>query len=166
MDGFLTKPIEIERLRDALTKFGLSAGEATPTAALETSAQPEPAETTPPPINLARLNEITDGDAEFAKELIDTFIASSEAQMVELHAAINTSDRDTLMRIAHKLKGACANIHAEEMRALVSRLEAEALTASEAELHACNALLQLAFVRTKGFLQDPSVFPAQVKAAS
>lgn len=171
MDGFLTKPIEIERLRDALTKFGLAAGVATAAQPALFEANPEAVLTTPadaviPPVNLARLNEITDGDQEFARELIETFIASSEAQLTELRAAVDADDRPALARVAHKLKGACANIHAEEMRALIAKLEVDSSTVATSELLAGCALLENAFAKAKEFLNDPSVLPAQVKAAS
>jgi CheY-like chemotaxis protein len=168
MDGFLTKPLEIERLRDTLTKFGLSAHEKIvhSEAMADAVLLEATAVTTVPPINLARLNEITGGDPEFAKELIDTFIASCETQLIEIHDAISAADYEALARSAHKLKGACANLHAEEVRSLVARLESEAQNANIADLHASNALLQRAFARAKEFLNDPSVIPAHVKAAS
>jgi two-component system sensor histidine kinase/response regulator len=168
MDGFLTKPIEIERLRDTLAKFGLNAvGTATRRDAIAVSELLElGATTSQPPIDLARLNEITGGDPAFAQELIDTFISSCEAQLVEIRDAIGAADYQSLARSAHKLKGACANIHAEEMRRVVARLESAALTTTAADLHDCDAQLQQAFARAKEFLSDPSVVPTNVKAAS
>jgi CheY-like chemotaxis protein len=168
MDGFLTKPIEVERLRDTLAKFGLNADRKTAhTEAIAVSELLEQNVTAAaPPIDLARLNEITGGDPEFAKELIETFISSCEAQIVEIHDAIGAADHRSLARSAHKLKGACANIHAEEMRLLVARLESEALTTNADDLLACNAQLRQAFARAKEFLSDPSVVPTSVRAAS
>jgi two-component system, sensor histidine kinase and response regulator len=168
MDGFLTKPIEIERLRDTLAKFGLSASNEAPHPKVAVSAElpVSVSATAPPPIDLARLNEITGGDPEFARELVDTFVASGEAQLREIQAAIEDADLEGLARAAHKLKGACANVHAEEMRLLVSRLEAESSSASHTELVQCAASLQQAFASAKEFLSDPSVTPTVVKAAS
>jgi PAS domain S-box-containing protein len=168
MDGFLTKPLEVERLRDTLAKFGLDAdrkaAQSEAIAVTELLERSVPAAA--PPIDLARLNEITGGDPDFAKELIETFIDSCEAQIVEIDDAIAAADQRSLARSAHKLKGACANIHAEEMRLLVAHLESEALTTNIADLLTCNAQLQQAFARAKAFLSDPSVVPANVKAAS
>jgi CheY-like chemotaxis protein len=169
MDGFLTKPIEVERLRDTLAKFGLNAdGKTAHREAVAVSKLLEQKSVTAaaPPIDLARLNEITGGDPEFAKELTETFIASCEAQIVEIGDAIGAADHQSLARSAHKLKGACANIYAEEMRLLVAHLESEALTTNISDLLACNAQLRQAFARAKEFLSDPSVIPASVKAAS
>jgi CheY-like chemotaxis protein len=168
MDGFLTKPIEIERLRDMLTKFGMvdpSAVAPIPAAQSDNDLLTTRDDLSPP-VNLARLNEITGGDAEFAKELADTFVSSGEEQLAGIHAAIGALDREALARVAHKLKGACANIHAEQLRVLTSRLESEAETASAAELQACDLLLQQEFARAKTFLTDPTVIPTLVKAAS
>jgi CheY-like chemotaxis protein len=170
MDGFLTKPIDVERLRDTLVKYGLMA-EVNSQPADTQMTQPQelssPAEQhTPPPVNLARLNEITDGDAEFAQELIATFIDSSAQQLVELHAALQAADRAAVARTAHKLKGACANIYAESMRALAAQLETNAPSASDADLQSWANELQVEFSRAKEFLSHPSVAPAGVKVAS
>jgi CheY-like chemotaxis protein len=168
MDGFLTKPIEIERLRDMLTKLGLVdlVASARATVMQPTDTQLASSDSQSPPIDLARLNEITDGDAEFAKELVATFVASGEEQLAEIHAAIGSMDREALARTAHKLKGACANIHAEAVRAIAARLEDEAATGSATEFRMCNAQLQQEFARAKAFLNDPAVVPAPIKVAS
>jgi len=167
MDGYLTKPIEIERLRDTLIKFGLIAVEEMPRSWGEppTTVQRTGASQAAP-INLARLNEITDGDAEFAKELVETFIVSGEQQLAEMHAALVAADRVALARVAHKLKGACGNIHADALHTLAAQLEAEAPTASEADLQNYTALLQQQFAHAKEFLTDPAVVPPIIRAAS
>ncbi len=111
-------------------------------------------------------NEIADGDAEFAQELVATFISSGEQQLLEIDAAININHRETLAKAAHKLKGACANIHAQPLRTLALRLETESQEANSVALMACSAELKAEFERVRQFLSDPSVLPEPVKAAS
>lgn len=167
MDSFLTKPIEIERLREILDRFGLGDRALTSTGK-QAAHQPQAAKTddAPPPLALARLNEITDGDAEFARELIDTFLTSAQEQIQELHAALSKQDRAELARSAHKIKGACANIHALGMRDLSYKLEAESKTLSEAEASELLKNLETEFARLKEFVNDPAVMPAAARVAS
>jgi two-component system sensor histidine kinase/response regulator len=127
MDGFLTKPLEIPRLHETLTKFGLRVTH-------EETAMVR-AEATHVPVNLARLNELTDGDPEFTRELVMTFIDSGEQALAEARVALAELDRPGLSRIAHKLKGASANIHAEPLRNLSHTLESQASSLDQPRLH-------------------------------
>jgi CheY-like chemotaxis protein/HPt (histidine-containing phosphotransfer) domain-containing protein len=164
MDGYLTKPIEVERLRNILTKFGLSPDDA--------GAPPSPPITVPadnpgpPPVDLRAFHSITDGDNAFAQELIATFISSGEQQLAEITAAVAQCNRDSLARAAHKLKGACANIHAHAMKTLAGRMEIDSGAAEPRALEKCNTLLRQEFERVTRFLSDPSVVPQPAKAAS
>jgi CheY-like chemotaxis protein len=167
MDGYLTKPIEVERLRNILSKYGMEKPSAAASAA---APAPSSAATRPAngaaPVDLAEFHRITDGDYAFAQELIAAFIVSGEQQLAELVSAAAKDDRATLARAAHKLKGACANIHAQALKALAERLENDSATANARILDQDNALLRREFDRVKQFLTDPSVVPHPSKAAS
>jgi len=168
MDGFLTKPIEVERLRDVLAKFGMAdstTNAAThPTVAEFVDADAVIEESHAPPVNLGRINEITGGDAEFAQELVATFIESGESQLQEVTAAIALLDRAALARAAHKLKGACANVYAHELLATALLLESVAATSGSAELGTYNERLRHEFARTKEFLN--AALPTAQRQAS
>jgi two-component system sensor histidine kinase/response regulator len=154
MDGYLTKPIEVERLRSVLTKFGLAKNEA--------QATPNPG----PPVDLSGFGSITGGDETFAQELVATFIASGEQQLAEISYAIATPNRAALAKAAHKLKGASANIHAHGLKALAQQMESESGAADAGALQRWDALLRQEFERVRQFLSDPSVVPEPSKAAS
>jgi PAS domain S-box-containing protein len=147
MDAFLTKPLEIPRLHEILTKFGLRI------TAEETSAAPVDANANVP-VHLARLNELTDGDPEFTRELVATFIASGEQALDELRASLAALDRPGLSRIAHKLKGASANIYAEPLRELSHTLEAQASSVDQQRLSELVAQLAVELGRAKEFLME------------
>jgi PAS domain S-box-containing protein len=168
MDGYLTKPIEVERLRGILSKFGLEEGAAaappsSPTPAARDQTAPD---RTTAPVDLRGFREVTDGDEAFAQELAAAFIAAGEQQLAEIAAALKKDDRTALARAAHKLKGACANIHAHSLLALVQRLETDSPTAEPSALENFGLLLHREFERTRQFLSDPSVIPGAVRAAS
>jgi CheY-like chemotaxis protein len=152
MNGFLTKPLEIERLHEILEQYGLAVqpGEQH-SSAVSASATP---------VNLARLNEITDGDPEFAFELASTFISSGEQVLEEIHAALEAFDRNGLSRAAHKLKGASANIHAENLRELAYALETHAGAVDQPRLKELVSQLREGFEIAAEFLKEQAPPPA------
>jgi two-component system sensor histidine kinase/response regulator len=104
MDAHLGKPIEPAQLIEALSRF------------LKTAA-------TEPAVDRKALRELTGGDAEFERELAETFVASGDQCLAEIMAALKVSDYDTVRRRAHSLKGASANIHARDLSQTASSLE-------------------------------------------
>jgi two-component system, sensor histidine kinase and response regulator len=159
MDDYLTKPIEVERLRATLTKYGLAVPEGAVPAGAATGNRR-------PPIDLRALNELIDGDGDFARDLAATFIDSGEQQLADMQRAAAGGNRDALEKAAHKLRGACANIHAQSLQAMAQRLETDSKSATTASLESAVARLRLEFDRVKQFLNDPEVIAPKVEAAS
>jgi len=104
MDAHLGKPIEPAQVIEALSRFLKAAPSA-------------------PAIDRGALKELTGGDAEFERELAQTFVSSGDQCLAEIIAALKTSDFDTVRKRAHSLKGASANIHARELSQAASSLE-------------------------------------------
>ncbi|MDE1922946.1 MAG: PAS domain-containing protein, partial [Gammaproteobacteria bacterium] len=104
MDAHLCKPIDAEQLRACLNRF-LGPAHASP------------------PVDLRALHELTEGDVEFERELIDTFIASGDKNLADIRDALRSRDFETIGRRAHALRSASANIHAGELSAAASHLE-------------------------------------------
>lgn len=124
MDGFLTKPIQIELLREVVDKHCPKAAAAVPeldgpntATLLETPAD------THATLNVQRLRQTADDDLGFMHELAQLYIDSSQPILGELRSAWAANDRDNLRRIAHKLKGASASIHAERLVEACKALE-------------------------------------------
>ncbi len=69
------------------------------------------------------LRELTGGDAEFERELAETFVSSGDQCLAEIIAALKVRDFDTVRKRAHSLKGASANIHARDLSHVASSLE-------------------------------------------
>lgn len=159
MNGFLTKPLDVVRLHETLDRYGLgTAGAAESTAAVTTRS----ASASDPdvPIHLARLHELTEGDAEFTHELAVTFVASGQQVLQEVSDALSAFDRNALARAAHKLKGASANIHAEPLRELAQSLETQAVSLDQPRLKDLVGRLQLEFERAARFLREQVPEPA------
>jgi len=151
MNAFLTKPLEIARLYETLERFGLGV--------TQPAAAPMSAEAATAPVDLAKLSEITDGDAEFTYELASTFIGSGYQVINEITAAFAAFDRVALARAAHKLKGASANIHAESVRELSHALEAQAESIDQPRLKELIEALHQAFTLAVKFLEENAPEP-------
>ncbi|MFL6578850.1 MAG: response regulator, partial [Povalibacter sp.] len=145
MSGFLTKPLEIARLHETLDRYGLGI----PPEAMATNTGAQADQT---PVDLGRLNELTDGDPEFAHELAITFISSGEQVIKEIHDALANFDRNALTRAGHKLKGASANIYAESLRSLSYELETSGANIDQPRLKDLVLTLDLEFQRAAQFL--------------
>ncbi len=107
MDAHLGKPIEPAQLIDCLSRY----------------LKPD---TAPSEVDMNALRELTGGDAEFERELVETFVSSGDECLAEILAALRTGDLETIGKRAHALKGASANIHATGLAAAASTLESAA----------------------------------------
>jgi CheY-like chemotaxis protein/HPt (histidine-containing phosphotransfer) domain-containing protein len=128
MDDYLTKPIDLERLEACIQRF-LHDEPPVAAAAGESAAPRNTADSAPAPVDLAALNALADGDAEFQQELVQTFIASGSTQLGEIREALSCNDLSRIKRAAHAVRGAGASMHAAEVKAAAERLE----TAAEPE---------------------------------
>jgi CheY-like chemotaxis protein/anti-sigma regulatory factor (Ser/Thr protein kinase) len=104
MDAHLSKPIEPAQLIDCLSRY----------------LKPHDDR---PPVDMNALRELTGGDIEFERELVDTFVSSGDRCLADIASALHTRDFDTIGKRAHALKGASANIHAQALAAAASTLE-------------------------------------------
>jgi PAS domain S-box-containing protein len=158
MDGFLTKPLNIERLRGFLSGFGLRDTtvpvERTMPVTPEVAVATAPCVDRPPPLDLIKLKEVTDGDAEFTNELLSTFFASAEQSLDEMNQTLVQDNRAQLARAAHKLKGAAANIHALEVARVAAQVELDAPDAAKESLAALTAELRTLVVQLADFMRD------------
>jgi CheY-like chemotaxis protein/HPt (histidine-containing phosphotransfer) domain-containing protein len=154
MDGYLTKPLAIERLREMLGRFlpsDRTAEHSSERTHLETpSAQL---------VDLARFDAVTGGDAAFANELIVAFATSCTEIEREMDAAVATDDRKALARAAHKLKGSAANIHAHLLRLHAEELESCAATFDATQLEIHLAQMRVYVVRTTEYLRGARQSP-------
>jgi signal transduction histidine kinase/ligand-binding sensor domain-containing protein/DNA-binding response OmpR family regulator len=137
MDAYLTKPLDVAHLQQVLEKF---ASANTRTGELQAAAA-------------SRLAELTDGDEEFYDELISTFIIGGREALREMQQAVERGDKETLGRQAHRLKGASANLHLQELTAIAAMVESNARQQVEADWSGDVAKMSTEFERTAQALQ-------------
>jgi HPt (histidine-containing phosphotransfer) domain-containing protein len=80
-----------------------------------------------------QLRDITLDDDELMREVLTALLDDTSQQIVLLDLAIRDRDPQKTMRLAHYCKGACANIGANRVVAVLKRMEQEAARQSFAD---------------------------------
>ncbi|HZI33615.1 MAG TPA: response regulator, partial [Candidatus Binatia bacterium] len=124
MDDYLSKPVRPKDIREMIEKW---AGKAAPNPV----APPPVAAATPtmePPVDMGRMNDLTDGNQEGLCELVEMYFNQTQNQFAQMREAIRDGNADQVRRVAHSCAGASATLG---MTHLVPRLrELEKLGAS------------------------------------
>lgn len=76
------------------------------------------------------------GNIEFAERLLAKFQGRLDEDIAELEAAVRAEDPDSIARVAHRIKGASANVAAHDLRRRAREIELLARERSLAELPA------------------------------
>lgn len=137
MDDYITKPIDREFLDACLERF---LGDDQHRHG-DTTTVTMPILTVAPPVDLMALKVLVDGDLEFQRELINSFIDNGKVTLLEIQQALLQQDAVRIGQAAHSLKGASANLHAAALRNAASQLEAATHSGYKPELVSLSAVL-------------------------
>ena len=74
-------------------------------------------------VDMALFELLTDGDREFAQELVEMWEAKTTEDIATLRTCVQAGDSDTLLKVAHSLKGASANLGAVAVQGSAKELE-------------------------------------------
>jgi HPt (histidine-containing phosphotransfer) domain-containing protein len=77
-------------------------------------------------LDLTYLIEASDGDADFIQEIVNDYLREMGRHFQDLKTSAATHDMTLLIRSAHTIKGASANVGASRVRETASRLESQA----------------------------------------
>jgi CheY-like chemotaxis protein len=116
MDGYLSKPIEVDDLITTVERFGGDG--AAPDDVQQQAPSPRPA-TFDEKIALT----YTGGDRQLLQEVIDLFRKDSPAALRRIERALHKRDGDALRMAAHALKGAIATVGSTAGRETAAELE-------------------------------------------
>ena len=94
MDDYVSKPVRTAELQAVLEAWHPLA--------------PPPSLPAPPPVDLDRLREMTDGDSQSVRDLVDVYLDQADELIGSLHAAIQANSASDVVRWAHKLGGSSA----------------------------------------------------------
>jgi len=167
MDGYLTKPLDRQRLAESIERFLGSAGSVPAPAALAAVAPGDasPSDASPgdasprdasPPVDWEQFVSLTDGDGEFTQQLVQLFIDSGDAALAQIRDALDREDWAAVGRAAHSFKGSSANIHAQAASAAAARLEQAARAGEVLELSRLEHELRLEALRATDYLRARS----------
>jgi PAS domain S-box-containing protein len=78
------------------------------------------------PVNLERLTELSRGDTEFQRELLQVFVEDALIYLEDLKNALAAGDCVTLAHRAHQIKGSSATVAIHNMPEYAARLERQA----------------------------------------
>jgi HPt (histidine-containing phosphotransfer) domain-containing protein len=111
MDEYVSKPIDSEKLFDAIEKL------------TKPPQNHETVEDIFPSLDKEMLLKAFDGDWDFLKEVVDVFLSDYPKLFENLRRATADRDSDALMRAAHSLKGMLKNFQADLAAGVAFELE-------------------------------------------
>jgi PAS domain S-box-containing protein len=164
MDDYLTKPLDISRLQDALDRFMSGSQTNRAPDADETTALAAPVPSALDNAIRERIAEVAGDDPEFIGELTEAFVSGGVDTVLEIRAAAHRGDNAALARAAHKLKGACANLYVNGLAALAQDLETRAKANATTDWKADITRIATEFERVSAALKTEYGESAQRKA--
>ncbi len=127
MDDYLAKPIRPADIRGMIEKWAAQFAADKPPAVLQPGAAPAatPAATpaAEPPVDMTRLLDLTDGDANSTRELIDMFYRQTGQQLKQIEDAVRAGNADAVGHVAHSCKGASATLGMSKFAQMLLQLE-------------------------------------------
>jgi PAS domain S-box-containing protein len=150
MDGYVSKPIQVKELLEAIEKVIVPASVDDGTSQQAASLEKADPLQKPIPNQSASDEEVLDpdailarveGDLDLLQELVDLFLKESAQLMSEIRESVINRDPQSLRLAAHRLKGSVGNFSAKKTYQAALRLE---IMADRGDLqHAEDALAEL-----------------------
>jgi signal transduction histidine kinase/HPt (histidine-containing phosphotransfer) domain-containing protein len=120
MDDYLAKPVRPKDVRDMLERWGGKI--------LQGGAKPAPAKSVEspaaePPVDMDRMMDLTDGNNDSLRELVEMYLKQTHKQFEQMQAAIRDGNADSLRRVAHSGAGASATLGMTQLVPKLRELE-------------------------------------------
>jgi signal transduction histidine kinase/CheY-like chemotaxis protein/HPt (histidine-containing phosphotransfer) domain-containing protein len=147
MDDYVPKPIDRQKLWEVLDRWTRPGANSAPRPLDVPLDVADPS--TLVPIRLGHLQSFVGDDRATLRHYLDLFVASSATLLDELGAAITIRDLPVANGLAHKLKGVCGAVGAEQMTELSVRLEEALVDQSWSAADRIEGELREAFERAR-----------------
>ena len=124
MDAYLTKPLQLSLLKNALEKWmPIAARPGTPANAAAATQEAGAAEETPQLVDVAMLKSVMGDDPETMRELLSEYLDSAHRRAGELRTALASGNLRQVGTIGHKLKSSSRSVGAMGLGDLCAELE-------------------------------------------
>ena len=130
MDDYLAKPIRPAEVRQVIERWNLPDNSAQPARTASAAQVPAPPPDAEPPVDMERLNSLTDGDPVSMRELIELYLNQTGQQFAQLDAAIRANKTDEVRRVAHSCAGASATLGMNRLMPMLRDLEKQGASGS------------------------------------
>jgi len=122
MDDYVSKPIDPRQLTKVVRRWvrAQSSEEAAAGADKERT-------TMSAPIDMRRLKEMFGDDDELIREILEIFVSTSRPALERLELCAGRRDGEGVRSAAHEIKGACANVGADELARSAEAIEQSAM---------------------------------------
>ena len=119
MDDYLTKPLNVDKLAATLKRWSNF-------STMQLATQEKDLPDIKGLINMERFEDISGGDLEFQKELLQAYLEDMIVLQKQLHEAIAFEDFMAIKHQAHTIKGASSNIGISLIEEIAATLENKA----------------------------------------
>jgi len=160
MDDYMSKPVELAVVERVLARWApMPTIVPTDTPAV---VRVRAAERVLDPKALSEILALDEPDQpSLLGQMVDAFRASCPGYVARMREAIATGDHETVLNVAHALKGAAASMGAERVRSIAVDLEQRGRQASLAGAGEQLAALEIALEQALAALNDVAAQPAQ-----
>jgi signal transduction histidine kinase/CheY-like chemotaxis protein/CHASE3 domain sensor protein/HPt (histidine-containing phosphotransfer) domain-containing protein len=130
MNGFIQKPFSEEELLKTIVAvkkiYPLQATQ-------KKDPLKEKIRNAPPKVSLENLRHISGGDIQFIKQMLESFIFSTQKGIRDINDALAHGNMELVSGIAHRLLPPCRHLGATELHDLLSRIEEQSQQKTDVE---------------------------------
>ncbi len=120
MDDYLAKPVRPKDVRDMIDRW---AGKIMPEIKTPVAAVAPVNPGDEPPVDLERMRDLTDGNNDNLRELVEMYLKQTHKQFGQIAAAIRDGKADDVRRVAHSGAGASATLGMTRLVPMLRALE-------------------------------------------
>jgi HPt (histidine-containing phosphotransfer) domain-containing protein len=122
-----------------------------------------PSPGTETPVDLDRMKDLTDGNVDGLRELVEMFLKQTHKQFDQISAAIREGNADTVRRVAHSCAGASATLGMTHLVPKLRALEKLGATGSLPDADKLCAAALEEYNRVQEFLKtQPDIAPVVI----
>jgi len=158
MDGYLSKPVKLNLLRDTLQQWLPNADEGVELEPDEQSSQDtEPEESNNnkgQAVDPSILTQIVGDDPALHKQFLEKFVGPASQTITEIHAAFEAGSAEQIGELGHKLKSSSRTIGANALADLCAELEVAGKADDWSRIKTLHSHLDMNFGEVKTFIEN------------